>query len=498
MDLFNQYKSFNLRDTHLDEDWQNLQSECTNLHSWGRGILKSLVAGSAKCVIYEPHYVCKDHRNLYSNFYSKKHEVTSKYVSRLHFFNIADVSIHDLIQHPDNYQGNYIGYSVIRPVAQRCIGRTVIDPLKLVKFQSTGVFCLRANFTTHIGGQHYVVCGFPFISQDIDVTVCAHTALWGVCRYLSEKYSIYREIYPFDLIELTDLNQGRTFPYRAMTYLDYSNILSKFGAYPWIMRVHKPDPNNPTNMVFNNNDYLDLCTYLESGFPILASFSGHVITLIGHTIDYSITANVDPDGFIDSSSFYKQFVVMDDNFAPYQLLGDVSDTSNYGQVYAPTDIGGPQGIGMKSIIAAVCPLPEKVFLPASVVRKAARKYFLAYKTRVDNSGEPIVLRLFLTTNTSFQQRKVQTIDKSNFDILNYSVGHMKLPHFIWVMEAGPLSLYLQGKCTSEIIMDPTSNPNENANVYMRVQNALIYDGREHIVREAPKKFSQYTHNLGEP
>ena len=65
------------------------------------------------------------------------------------------------------------------------------------------------------------------------------------------------------------------------------------------------------------------------------------------------------------------------------------------------------------------------------------------------------------------------------------------------MEAGPLSSYLQGKCTAEIVMDPTANPNEDANIYLRVGNVLICKGRSHVESGSPGEFSQYTHNLGE-
>lgn len=214
-------------------------------------------------------------------------------------------------------------------------------------------------------------------------------------------------------------------------------------------------------------------------------------------MDYSKTPEVDSGGFIDSSSFYKQFIVVDDNVEPYQLLGDFTDQENYGSFYKNSEIGSPgKGISMKSIVTAVCPLPEKVFLTANKVRTVARKLFSAYKTRIRSGSEPIVLRLFLTTSTSFQQRKGQAIDKSNMDMLSYGVTHMKLPHFIWVAEAGPLSLYLQGKCTSEIVIDPTSNPNEDIVMYMRVKNAIIVDETEYKVDTASPEIPQYTHNLG--
>ncbi|MGD9115721.1 MAG: hypothetical protein PVJ61_00860 [Dehalococcoidia bacterium] len=461
-------------------------------------MLTSLLADTVRSIVFEPNYVCKDHRNLYSHFYSKKHERIPKYTNRLHFFDVPDVNVDDLVLNPQSYRKSYIGYSVIRPVAERCIGRTVINPQKLAKFKSAKPYCLTADFKTHIGGQHFIASGYPYMSQDVDVTVCAHTALWGVCRYLSEKYSMYGETYPFDLINLTEPSQGRTFPYRGMTYSDYSRILSEFGVHPCIMRIRRFGTNPLGSLVFNNEEYLDLCAYLESGFPALTSFLGHVITIIGHTIDYAKSPDADVDGFVDSSSFHDRFIVVDDNFPPYQLLGDFNDEQNYGRAYATNpEVTEPQGISMKSMITAVCPLPEKVFLPANRVRKKARRYLLAYKQKISAKDEPIVLRLFLTTNTSFQRRKVQAIDRRKPDMLNYIVTRMELPHFIWVMEAGPVSLYRQGKCTAEIVMDSTANPNEDANIYIRLQNTLTVEGRSHKIHDAPEEFNQYTHNLGE-
>lgn len=32
--------------------------------------------------------------------------------------------------------------------------------------------------------------------------VCAHAAIWGTCRYLSQKYPSYRELYPYDIQDL--------------------------------------------------------------------------------------------------------------------------------------------------------------------------------------------------------------------------------------------------------------------------------------------------------
>src|ERR1017187_4489727 len=41
---------------------------------------------------------------------------------------------------------------------------------------------------------------YPYMSQDTEATVCAHTALWSTCRYLSERYTMYPETYPYYFI----------------------------------------------------------------------------------------------------------------------------------------------------------------------------------------------------------------------------------------------------------------------------------------------------------
>ena len=89
-------------------------------------------------------------------------------------------------------------------------------------------YVLRTGFKTHLGGPALTANGYPYMSQDGEATVCAHTALWGLCRFLSERYSFYREVYPYDLITMTTDTQGRSVPYHGMTYSDYSRILVGF------------------------------------------------------------------------------------------------------------------------------------------------------------------------------------------------------------------------------------------------------------------------------
>src|SRR4029077_5104323 len=104
------------------------------------------------------------------------------------FFTQSGVTVDQFLSDPSGLVDSYIGYSVIRPVAQRSLGRTVIDPEKVGRRLKDGFYCLRTRFLVHVAGKELTVAGYPYISQDTDATVCAHATLWGVCRYFSERY----------------------------------------------------------------------------------------------------------------------------------------------------------------------------------------------------------------------------------------------------------------------------------------------------------------------
>ncbi len=438
MSEYNELQVFNIKDSTWDTDWNEVRKVCKNLSDWGSKILKQGLFGSLKCVILEPYYTCKDHRNLFSNFYSKKFRESSSLVSRLHFFKKENIDIADILLNPEDYDTYYLGYSVIRPVKERCLGRTVIDPFKLNHIDKENFFCLRTLFNTHIGGVKFRVEGYPYISQDMDVTVCAHSALWSVCRYLSERYSLYGELFPFDLIKLTETYLGRTFPYRGMTYTDYCKILSDFGTYPVIIYNDNEDINES---YLDEEDILNLYSYIESGFPVLTSFKEHVISLIGHTIDYDKEPTQFEDGFVDSSEFLKHFIAIDDNYFPYQLLGKREDEENYGIVY---ENNYHIDINIDSIITAVCPLPEKVFLTVDYAREKAIDIFKYMRSRFNNTVQnPWVVRFFLTTNAAFKRRKIEAakMDNNCIDEITDFVLNLRLPHFIWVLEGVPFEFF---------------------------------------------------------
>lgn len=496
-----------LKADDYDAFWSKVCAQCPELCNGGLKILRSGLDTFVKSIVVEPHYICKDYRSLYSNFFSKKFGNFEKYCKRLHYFDKTIDNISDVVFNSKDNLNNYIGYSVIQCIPTGSIGRTVVDPLKIGK-APRDFCCLRTNFTTKLNGAEYKVFGYPFTMQSGEATVCAHSAMWGVCRYLSERYPIYKETYPYDLIQMTGDSQGRKVPYRGMSYTDYSEILSRFGCFPLVKLFGGISDWDETDE--SKSAYYDLYSYVESGFPVLVSYKGHVVTIVGHTIDFSIDPLVqDKKGFYNSFSMLKQFIVVDDNCFPYQLLGHNSDPDNYGKFYDKFNGPNPPCIG--NLFSAVVPLPEKVFLPADTARKIGYSFlenaYVKDKLAVTlaelgcDPTEKMITRLFIASSSSFKKRKIRALKGdlgAPADVMSALSVDMPMPHFIWVLEFSPLSLFRSGLIIGEITIDASSSEfDSDKMLYLRIGKFFVCNQSEFTHASFLGYYPQYTHNLGE-
>src|SRR5690348_3305712 len=149
----NELKVYHVSGEKPEEVWQQMQVDCPMLSDWGVEKLRDGLDGHVQTIAYEPYYNCKDHRNLYSHFYSKKFLPVSPNCSRLHFFRRQAVTAEQILLGSGDLQEDYLGYCVIRPVARRCLGRTVIDPAKIGMDFENGFYLLRTAFHVCINGR---------------------------------------------------------------------------------------------------------------------------------------------------------------------------------------------------------------------------------------------------------------------------------------------------------------------------------------------------------
>ena len=309
----------------------------------------------------------------------------------------------------DRYQEDYIGFIVIRPNRVTSIGRTVLDPQKI---QNINGYICEAEYPVHILGAELIARGFPYISQDTDVTICAHAACWMLFRYFSQRYTRYAEVWPYEVTQLTeDLSSGRLVPSKGLTVWQITEMFSKFGFYPeiYFREISKHDP------IFNKLLY----QYVESGLPVVAGLTkhAHAITIIGHVSDFSIEEPVKT-----SDEYLTALIANDDNYMPYQAIRKDD----------PKPIGHISDFKIEDIDFFVVPLYEKIHLSAEHVMQISEAILTHRKLGIDAcsrvlSLDQIITRTYLTSSKSY--KKIRRKDILPFGISKVYL-EFSMPKFI--------------------------------------------------------------------
>ncbi|MGA8832977.1 MAG: hypothetical protein ACLQT6_07005 [Desulfomonilaceae bacterium] len=443
-----------------DVDWHGF-CDCCEGYITQRDFeqIRNYLKQSAKTVVIEKGYVDADYRDTYFNFFSRKFAQYPSKTIRANFFTekISPKMLFKL----DRYQDQYIGFVVLRPNRVRSVGRTILNPEKLSFV--TGHVCL-AEYPVHILGAELTARGFPYMSQDSDVTVCAHAACWMIFRYFSQRYNRYAEKWPYEVSQLTrDVSMGRLVPSKGLTAFQVTEMFANFGFAPEIyIRENHPD-------LF----YTLLYMYVESGLPVVAGLTKrrHAITVIGHVSDYHI---FHPETLKSSDTYLHGLIVNDDNFMPYQVVrkNDMA-VSGYHQ----------SQFKMDDIDAFIVPLYEKIHLSAEYVVKLADATLTHEKFGLNAMSNPlkyeeIVTRTFLTSSKSF--KGTRRLDSLPFGITDIYC-EMAMPKFIWVCELSTPDLFKNGDIVGEIIFDATANPYDTrAFLSIHYPDALLLNNRDFL------------------
>lgn len=430
-----------------EHNWDSLPSIAyPHLERDGLTRIVKVLGDQAKSVIVEKHYIDKDYRNTFSQYHSKRFSTPDSRCVRLHFFSSAIEGAK--LPPQDDLQSYYLGYTVIRPTRPNCVGRTLIRYDVKDGIEGSIIVC-KEDVT--IQGTTLSISGFPFISQDVDATVCAESSVWMLSRYFSNKYNVYHEMYPAKISNLLRKNSDeRAQPSVGLYAWEMAEALRELDFSPLIY----------DRETFEDNfDHL-LYTYIESGIPVLAVFEEHVVVLFGHKSEFALVKTLDPlegQTTIRSSQYNRAFIGHDDNGVPYQMLqvescDDLDIEMNNGKVSYITD----------DIDQFVTPLPEKVFLPAEGCQEAIEAILESDKIGITAlspalSDEPVILRLLLTTGRSFKKRIAER-EMGNADVADIYL-RTPLPHFIWVCEFSHKSLYPE-QVLGEIVWDATRNAYE--------------------------------------
>jgi hypothetical protein len=340
--------------------------------------------------------------------------------------------------------------------------------------------------------------------------------MWAVCRYLSQRFRLYRTHVPYELIEMAGRRNGRVVPHHGLSYADYSEMLDRFGCHPIIVSNHGlgPTPFSSSNQaITRQRDFAEflrsLYCYIESGFPLIATFGGHVVSIVGHKSlepklieeRTQVADSESPsDTLIHASELVDEYIAMDDNCFPYQVLPRVANDSGTGYTRSLEQIRG-----------IVVPLPDEVFLRPRDVDGYVGKLLVEPKFKeivdafmVENTtGEPLVYRPFLTTGVSFKQFKLKQLSETPDD---HAIGLqllLSLPRFIWCVELSTPSMRVEDRAFGEILLDATAGESDLEPIFIRIGSHVarspVHNGSsqlDYFTKNPYTNFAQYRHNLG--
>jgi hypothetical protein len=235
-----------------------------------RAVLSQAFALGAQSAVLEYRYLDSDYRNEHSRFYSTTFRRYPSVAHRLHFF--AQPLPPELMSASEPARFNnldYLGYTILRPVAGAPVGRTMLRPHEDI---ATHVTC-QAQDTVHLLGERLTVTATPFIAQDAQLSICAHADLWMIARYHQLRFGGHY-VLPGDIADAVPQDVGRGTPSSGLSLYQISVAAARLGL-PALVYGIDPPPAGETPLRI-------ACRYLNSGIPVIVGGGEHAFVLIGY------------------------------------------------------------------------------------------------------------------------------------------------------------------------------------------------------------------------
>ncbi|MCM1268459.1 MAG: C39 family peptidase [Bacteroidales bacterium] len=412
-------------------------------------------------IVYEQSYVDKLFRDSYYTYFSSKHFEMDRTCERITLFE-GNFTYKDFLNDGlfDTLQGAMIGTIVLRPTRINAIGRTLLNPEKM---HIGKMYVQRARFEICLLGKIYTIWAYPFTSQDTETMSCAETSIWTMLEYYGTRYSEYRTVLPSEILsELGNLSEERVLPSHGLDFRQKSGLLKKFGFHP---RTY-------SKQIYGDGFRKLFHYYVESGIPITLSLPGHSVVCVGHAAEeYDIT-NAAPVivhdlNYIDSSVFIRKYVIIDDNNIPYSI-----DEYDHFSVFD------------REMHLFTVPLYKRIFFEANdaatvfdflleKISPLIQWYISAFSLYYENTKNPLVKRIFLTSSRKF--KKIRVTDASSFETRKF-YSEILMPKFIWVCEIATYENYQNRRMLGEIVLDATAARYDhiNSTLLIRIGDIVGY------------------------
>lgn len=398
-------------------------------------------------VLIEGPYIDKMYRDAYYHFYSSKLTSYDRNSVRLSFFDkeITENDFRDFEDEDKNpLQPHYLGFMILRPTFSKMVGRTVISPAALI---DNGFDCCQAKITSTANAVKFTVRGFPYSSQDSQTITCAETTIWALMEYFGNKFPDYKPVMPSAIHQvLKRIKTRRVLPSDGLSGPEIAYILNEFGfgTMPYSCTPKK-----------EKEFQAAISTYVQSGIPVIGVYQtpdrylGHAVNIIGHEKDdlsklgkTKEIINLDNGGkLIDYHMQPRKFVVVDDNYPPYQL----AEFSGKNVKYKGKDTG-------YELTDIIVPLYSKIYQDVNRIRQNILRILMAPQVGV-RPKDKLVMKLFLASTRSYKQ--YLAINRTINPVLKEILIQLPMPRFVWVAELCTTEAFKKGMVSGLVLVDPT-------------------------------------------
>lgn len=357
----------------ISQQWPPPQTEYLRVY------LKEM---GCQTVVVEQHYVDRVFMHDNAIFYARNLRSYPNFTKRMHFFKgafgfqdwkalIAKAGAGQRGTVQGKLQEQYLGFSVVRPLPDSPVGRTLLPAhASRAPGGTSSQFPTVRRHHAHLAGFDLAVEGAPFQQQDQGVSACATTALWSSLDSVSavEETSGASPASITEAATRYPLQEGRPFPSEGLTVRQLCEATRAAGFSPIVIRG--------TNLA---DDRLQLLSYLDSRLsPVLALIStksattGHAVAAVGYRSG-DLPPRTDPNlSFQDWSNCVRGVYIHDDRLGPYAFaeLSPLTDRTS-GMVRTRVAIEWPDKIPDEDwfLYAMVIPVPLKMRLTATRMRR---------------------------------------------------------------------------------------------------------------------------------
>uniref|UniRef100_UPI004026453B hypothetical protein n=1 Tax=Lachnospira eligens TaxID=39485 RepID=UPI004026453B len=433
------------------------------------GTLKRFLGTRCSGIVVEYPYHDKDFLSTYYCYYSQKFRKFSKKCYRIHIMGENE---------------KYYGYIVLRPTVKGTrLGTTYLSPKPLLEEEA---YLMLSNYKVHILDNKCEIECFPWMKQEVDISVCAHVAAWTILRYYGNKYRNYADTTMGSIVQKVKGDMGRKTPSNGLTPVQIADLFQEYGFSPIIRGGMKEE----------NSQFLDEMTaYIESGIPIVGFISPkqHAVSIVGHgKIDYSILDDSvsmsklkdDQTGIILHSKLISSLYVMEDNYFGYRKVSKELPTLKSDVDY-----------NLYEIKFAVVPLYEKMHL---VYNEVYERYVSLVESETMNWEKVKISRIYMTSANSLKREAGN--NEKMCEELKTIILRLNMSKFVWCIDIAGIDNYKNNLTSGRVIIDSTCS------TYEKEPWILMHDGKQiryydeddnnnYIVECDIQPYKIYTNNL---